>query len=147
MIIRECIETDLAQVVSLSEQWAKEHITLGYENVSWSVGKLRHRLNGYFFVAEADQKIIGYTFGEIRIGQAQPVIAQDERYIEIFEVYVESSYRSQGVGQQLVEYLQSRGEADGVTRMLVGSSNRNWSDTIRFYEKQGFNMWYVQMYK
>lgn len=98
-------------------------------------------------MAEADRKIIGYTFGEIRIGQAQPVIAQEERYIEVFEVYVESSYRSQGVGQQLVEYLQSRGEADGVTRMLVGSSNRNWSDTVRFYEKQGFNMWYVQMYK
>lgn len=145
--IRECTEADLYQIVTLSNSWAQENVTIGYENVSWTEDKLRSRLNGYFFVAETDQRIIGYSFGEVREKNALPIFTHEERFFEIFEVYVDPDFRSQGVGTQLVERLISKCSDNNITRILVGSSNKQWEDTIRFYENQGFKMWYVQMYK
>lgn len=138
--IRPCTEADLARVVALSKKWADENITLGYENVAWSEEKLRSRLNGYFFVAEAGRTIVGYGFGEVKKGNAGPVIEQGEPYLEIHEVYVEPRYRMQGIGTKLVERLLAKCEENRITRFLVGSANIRWADTVRFYEKLGFHM-------
>ncbi|MGO4346973.1 GNAT family N-acetyltransferase [Paenibacillus sp. MCAF9] len=109
--------------------------------------KIRTRLNEYFLIAEIDHKIIGYCFGDVREGNAQPVIKHDEKYLEIFEVYVDPDFRSLGIGRKLVEHLIFKSNSNKVSRILVGSSNRKWEETIRFYKDQGFQMWYFQMYK
>jgi ribosomal protein S18 acetylase RimI-like enzyme len=145
--IRECTEADLRQVVRLSDQWARENITVGYEHVNWNVDKLKKRLNGYFYVAESDRAVIGYSFGEIREGTVTPVSDQPVKYLEIFEVYVEPAYRGREVGGQLIETLMARAHEQGIERILVGSSNKRWEDTVKFYCKHGFRVWYVQMYK
>ncbi|UVI32746.1 GNAT family N-acetyltransferase [Paenibacillus spongiae] len=140
-------QKDLSHIVNLSKRWVAEDITAGYENVQWTEAKLMNRLNEYFYVVEADGRIIGYSFGEVRAGQASPVIPQAESYLEIFEVYIHPDYRSEGLGKKLVGRLMEQAEKNGVTRLLVGSSNRRWKETAMFYEELGFHMWYFQMYK
>ncbi|WP_083927302.1 GNAT family N-acetyltransferase [Paenibacillus terrigena] len=56
-------------------------------------------------------------------------------------------HRGQGLGKRLIKELISKAEENSVTRVLVGSSNKRWKQTARFYDELGFNMWYVQMYK
>src|SRR5690606_549681 len=132
--------------VALSKAWARENITIGYENVAWTEEKLMARLNHYFYVAVEGQAVVGYAFGEVRKGNAGPVISADQPYLEIFEVYIQPEHRSQGVGKQLWESLTRAAASPNEYRLLLSSSNRNWQDTAHFYEQLGFQMWYVQMY-
>lgn len=138
---------DLAQVTDLSISWTEEDLTLGYENVAWTPEKLEKKLNDYFYVVELQDAIVGYAFGEIRQGNAVPVIPQSDAYLEIHEVYIHPQHRSQGIGRQLVTCLIDKACEHQVERALVGSSNRRWKDTAAFYEELGFHMWYIQMYK
>jgi GNAT superfamily N-acetyltransferase len=145
--IRVCTPDDIPQVIRLSQQWAEEGVTKGYENVKWTEEKLASRINGYFFVAEQDGGITAYAFGTVKTGGASPVIPQDERYLELYEVYISKAFRGEGLGSELVRALLAKAEGEGVYRATVGSSNRNWREVGDFYERLGFGMWYFQMVK
>ncbi|MCQ6557666.1 GNAT family N-acetyltransferase [Paenibacillus mendelii] len=146
-IYRLAERKDLTEIVELSRKWAEEDITVGYENVQWSEEKLLNRLNEYFYVVAAEGRIVGYSFGEVRSGNAGQIIPPDESYLEIFEVYIHPDHRSEGMGKKLVGHLMEQAEKNQVTRLLVGSSNRRWKETAKFYEELGFSMWYFQMFK
>lgn len=138
---------DLTPIIELSMLWQKEDITVGYENVTWTPEKLEKKLNDYFYIVELHGVVIGYAFGEIRCGNAEPVIPQADVYLEIHEVYIRPEHRSKGVGKELVRCLTDKACENQIERALIGSSNRRWKDTASFYEELGFNMWYIQMYK
>ncbi|WP_339838180.1 GNAT family N-acetyltransferase [Paenibacillus sp. FSL R7-0272] len=138
---------DLTHIIELSILWQKEYITVGYENVAWTPEKLEKKLNDYFYIVELQGVVIGYAFGEIRCGNAEPVIPQADGYLEIHEVYIHPEHRSKGVGKELVRCLIEKASEHQIERTLVGSSNRKWKDTASFYEELGFHMWYIQMYK
>ena len=145
--IKLCRSEELQHVLKLSELWKKENITIGYENVKHTIEGLAARLNDYFYVAVIDDEVVGYVFGEIRNGSAGPVIPQNENYLEIFEIYIHPNYRNQGVGRALLSTIHKQAESNGITRFLVGSSNRRWKETADFYEELGYQMWYIQMFK
>ncbi|MCK6073896.1 GNAT family N-acetyltransferase [Paenibacillus silvae] len=138
---------DLAQVIELTICWTEEDITLGYENVAWTPEKLEKKLNDYFYVVELQDVIVGYAFGDIRRGNAEPVIPQADVYLELHEVYIHPEHRRKGIGRELVQCLLNQAQQHQVERALVGSSNRSWKDTAAFYEELGFQMWYIQMYR
>ncbi|MGO4528528.1 GNAT family N-acetyltransferase [Paenibacillus sp. 2TAF8] len=138
---------DLTHIITLSNLWQKEDITVGYENVAWTPEKLEKKLNEYFYIVELYDVVIGYAFGVIRRGNAEPVISQAEEYLEIHEAYIHPDHRSKGIGKELVKCLLDQAQEQRIERALVGSSNRRWKDTATFYEELGFNMWYIQMYK
>lgn len=138
---------DLTHIIALSNLWQKEDITVGYENVAWTPEKLEKKLNEYFYVVGLHGVVIGFAFGEIRCGNAEPVIPQADGYLEIHEVYIHPEHRSKGIGKELINCLIDKASEHQIVRALVGSSNRRWKDTASFYEKLGFDMWYIQMYK
>lgn len=144
--IRKCNKDDLSSVIDLSGKWIQEDITIGYENVKHSVESLKDRLGDFFFVLEYSGVIVGYTFGEVK-SHLTPVFKQNECYLEIYELYLESEHREQGQGRQLIEALKGEAKKQNIIHFLVGSSNREWNRTIKFYEDLGFKMWYVQMYQ
>jgi GNAT superfamily N-acetyltransferase len=145
--IRECSIHDIPQVIRLSRLWAAEGITQGYENVRWTEEKLAARISEYFCIAEHGQSVVAYAFGKVKTGEGNAVIRQGELYLDIHEVYIEEGHRANGLGTQLVQTLLEKAECNGVHRATVGSSNRDWQPTARFYEQLGFGMWYIQMYK
>lgn len=145
--LRLCKLDDLSFILRLSRAWAEERITKGYENVNWTEDKLASKLGNYFWVAELDGVIAGYALGAIKSSGESSVKNLGERYLEIYEVYIDQDHRSSGRGSALVRSLIEKAESEGVTRVTVGSSNTNWRETAAFYEKLGFGMWYFQMIK
>lgn len=133
--------------MDLSKQWANEKVTIGYENVNHNLEKLANFINDYFYIVTFEDEIVGYSFGNINIGNAGPVIPFDEYYLEIYEVYIQPEHRGKSLGTRLVKELLAKAEENNISRFLVGSSNKSGLETAKFYEEIGFNMWYFQMYK
>jgi len=143
--LRKATEDDLAHVSKLSELWVSENIIYGL--VPDSVPYLRNYIGEYFWVAEADSEIAGYTFGTVRESDGLAVIGKGETYLEIESVYVRPEYRNRNIGHQLVGKLIRTAEQNGISRALVLSASKQWQKIVGFYEKHGFKMWYVQMYR
>ncbi|WP_156826299.1 hypothetical protein [Paenibacillus terrigena] len=79
--IRTYLSEDIQQVLKLSKQWATEEVTIGYENVNHTEESLINALNDYFLVV--GRGIVGYSFGTVKKGNAEPVISRGDNYLEI----------------------------------------------------------------
>lgn len=98
-------------------------------------------------MAEADSQVIGYITGSVHESNELAVIDKGEHYIEVDEVYVHPAYRNETIGHMLVDRLLQTAEEHGITRSIVYSASKQWRKIIGFYEKHGFKMWFVQMYR
>ncbi|MBO7748529.1 GNAT family N-acetyltransferase [Paenibacillus sp. MWE-103] len=143
--IRRATEQDLKRVEGLSGRWVSEGITHGLAVTTEAV--LRGYLGDYFWVAALDSAIVGYILGSVRESEGLAVIEQGETYLEIDEVYVLPEYRSMNAGHGLVDRLLQASEENGVRRAVVYSASKQWQRVVGFYEKHGFQMWFVQMYR
>ncbi|WP_369125268.1 GNAT family N-acetyltransferase [Alicyclobacillus fastidiosus] len=104
------------------------------------------KLDGYFFVADKDGQIVGYIFATTHVSEGTAV-PQGKKFLEIDEVYVHPDYRTDGIGHKLVDHLLAEARSHGITRSVVYSASKQWDKIVGFYEKHGFKMWFVQMYK
>ncbi|SDN05732.1 N-acetylglutamate synthase, GNAT family [Paenibacillus sp. yr247] len=143
--IRKATENDLSKVAKLSELWVAEAITYGLG--ANTVELLRNNIGEYFWVAEINSEVVGYITGSIHESDGLAVIEKGERYLEIDEVYAHPDYRNENVGHMMVDKLLQTAELNGITRSIVYSASKQWQKIIRFYEKHGFKMWFVQMYR
>jgi ribosomal protein S18 acetylase RimI-like enzyme len=143
--------TDALGVATLSQDWAKENITLGYEGDNvWSVESLTAKIDEsdtLFWVAIHGDAVVGYVRGEILVDKAQPAIPAGERYLKVRELYVKKESRALGIGKALMQAIHVAAEQVGVTRAQLKSTNTNTEDIQHFYESLGYRVWYVQMYK
>ena len=137
---------DVQSVLYLSWLWAEEGCTTGY--VPCTAEHLKPWLKGgYFFVAEFEGDVIAYAAGIEKLGKGAIYKPEGEQYLNVDEVFVHADHRSGGIGTQLVQALLSRAEAEGVVRSMVGSNNVDWLPTVQFYERHGYRMFAIQMYK
>jgi len=143
--VRKAKEVDLRKVVELSERWVAECITYGLGANTEEL--LQSYIGDYFWVAEVGSDIVGYITGKIHVSDGLAVIAKGERYLEVDEVYVHPQYRNGNIGHLLVDKLLQTAEDNGVTRSIVYSASKQWQKIVGFYEKHGFTMWFVQMYR
>jgi GNAT superfamily N-acetyltransferase len=143
--VRKASENDLLKVVELSELWVSECITYGLG--ANTVELLRNYIGDYFWVAEVDSEVVGYSTGTIHESDGLAVIDKGEHYLEVDEVYVHPEYRSENIGHLMVEKLLQTAEDNGITRSIVYSASKQWQKIVGFYEKHGFKMWFVQMYR
>lgn len=143
--VRKAIEGDLLRVVELSELWASECITYGLGANTEEI--LRNYIGDYFWIAEADSIVVGYTTGTVRESDGMAVIDKGERYLEVDEVYVHPDFRNENIGHLMVDKLLQTAESNGIKRSIVYSASKQWQKIVGFYEKHGFKMWFVQMYR
>ena len=83
----------------------------------------------------------------MKVGKNAIFKPEGERFLDVHEVFVHVDHREKGVGDRLVEALLSRSESEGISRSMVGSNNIDWLRTYRFYERRGYRMFSIQMYK
>ncbi|MEM0357613.1 MAG: GNAT family N-acetyltransferase [Candidatus Bathyarchaeia archaeon] len=106
--IRRANESDLQQVVKLSEKLGKDESTMDsmvsplpseFQNPKWILKNIKGE-NTVVFVAETNGKIVGYSLGWI----SQPWSYKAKRGY-ICDCFVEKSHRRQGIGKALVKAM------------------------------------------
>ena len=144
--IRPAKISDVQFVLELSRFWAEEGCTTGY--VACTAEHIQLWLDGgYFFVAEFQKAIMAYAAGVVKLGKGAIFEPEGERYLNVDEVFVHADNRGRGIGTQLMQALLDKAEAAGVVRSMVGSNNADWLSTFEFYERHGYRMFSIQMYK
>ncbi|MDQ0888761.1 ribosomal protein S18 acetylase RimI-like enzyme [Paenibacillus sp. V4I9] len=143
--VRMATENDLSKVAQLSELWVAEAITYGLGANTEEL--LRNCIGEYFWVAEINSEVVGYITGSIHDSDGLAVIEKGESYLEVDEVYVHPEYRNENIGHMMVDELLQTAELNGITRSVIYSASKQWQKIIGFYEKHGFKMWFVQMYR
>lgn len=124
--------------------WAREGITYGQaaESREW----FSERVGDYFFVADAGA-VVGYCQGEPRRAEESvaAVLPLDTPYVEITNVYIRPDHRSTGIGSRLLTAVLDAAAADGVHRSLLFTGTKDVAGVLRFYERQGYRGWGVQL--
>lgn len=147
-LVRPAGTDDVRAVVGLSKLWADEGCTIGYVPLMEGDKHLQSWLDGgYYFVGEHEGAVIAYAAGVVKVGKNAIFEPEGERYLDVHEVFVHIDHREKGVGDRLMEALLSRSESEGINRSIVGSNNVDWLRTYRFYERHGYGMFSIQMYK
>ena len=146
--VRPARTDDVHSVMGLSKLWAEEGCTTGYVALMEGDKRLQSWLDGgYFFVGEHEDVVIAYAAGVEKVGKNAIFKPEGERFLDVHEIFVHVDHRENGVGDRLVEALLSRAESEGISRSMVGSNNIDWLRTYRFYERRGYRMFSIEMYR
>jgi ribosomal protein S18 acetylase RimI-like enzyme len=87
------------------------------------------------FVAVEGEKVLGYSFCEIKTFSQHPVM-KDRKEMFLEDLCVDESVRGQGVGKALYEYVCKYAREEGCHNLTL----HVWSDNagaVAFYEKMG----------
>ena len=142
--IRVCAEEDLAEVAALYQRWQEEESVYGLR--AEPAERLRQRMGDFFLVARADGKAVGFAIGSP--GREPFCIFPDGRpYLEVEDVYVAPDFRGRGIGTALVKSLMDAATEKGISRFSLYSASRRYQEAVRFYERFGFEVWAIQMFK
>lgn len=144
MKIRKATLEDLKRIQELNLMlFTKEHEEFdGLLDLDWTFGE---RGESYFresltkkdhcaFVAEEDEKIIGYLTGGLATGED---FRKLPKMAELESIFVLEEYRLKGIGKKLYLELVKWAKENDVKRMKVQADPRN-EKGISYYEKMGF---------
>ncbi|WP_090148979.1 GNAT family N-acetyltransferase [Dyadobacter soli] len=92
-----------------------------------------------YFLAETGEKPVGMVSCHI-----QPLLHHAALVAEIQEMYVEPEYRSQKVGNALMEHVTAFAKGEGAIQMEV-TSRATREQAHRFYQREGFEKSHVKL--
>ena len=141
--IHEAKKSDIKRLLELSLMWEKEESCYGYR------ANTEDDFQDCYILAAYDDELIAYIFGKEEIQEKQTsVIDKNMHYFEIEELYVHPSYRSRGIGKQLMESLEKELEKKGQGMMMLNTATKNWKAIMHFYiDEIDMNFWSARLYK
>ena len=141
--IHEAQQSDTKRLLALSLMWEKEDSCYGYR------ANTEDNFQDYYILAAYDDELIAYVFGREEIQEKQTsVIDKNMHYFEIEELYVHPSYRSRGIGKQLMESLEKELKKKGLDLMVLSTATKNWKAIMHFYiDEIDMNFWSARLYK
>lgn len=146
-LIRPGAEQDLPAVSALTERWEVEGSAIGLQHDG--VEQLRARCGPLFFVASSADDLIGFANGTV--GESAPgeraIWPDGARFFDLTDLYVVPKRRGEGIGSALLETVVQAARGMGIEHALVYSSVRDHRRITAFYERHGFRMWFVEMYR
>ena len=145
MFIREALKTDAPTICQLQQQMLEEDSIYGFAAETFE--QIEKAINPYFLIAETRGEIIGFISGDVFVSDGSAVVPKDEKYLEIENLYVASEFRNQGVGGRLVDELLMKARQNGAVYATLYSASKDVHGILRFYERYGFQSWYVQMFQ
>ncbi|MBF1122514.1 MAG: GNAT family N-acetyltransferase [Solobacterium sp.] len=141
--IHEAKQSNLKRILELSLMWEKEDSCYGYR------ANTEDDLKDRYILAAYDDELIAYVFGKEEVQDKQTsVIDKNMHYFEIEELYVHPSYRSRGIGKQLMERLEKELKKKGLRMMVLSTATKNWKAIMHFYiDEIDMNFWSARLYK
>ena len=141
--IHEAKQSDIKRLLELSLMWEKEESCYGYR------ANTEDDFQDCYILAAYDDELIAYIFGKEEIQEKQTsVIDKNMHYFEIEELYVHPSYRSRGIGKQLMESLEKELKKKGQKMMVLSTATKNWKAIMHFYiDEIDMNFWSARLYK
>ena len=141
--IHEAKQSDIKRLLELSLMWEKEDSCYGYR------ANTEDDFQDCYILAAYDDELIAYIFGKEEIQDKQTsVIDKNMHYFEIEELYVHPSYRSRGIGKQLMESLEKELKKKGLRMMVLSTATKNWKAIMHFYiDEIDMNFWSARLYK
>lgn len=120
------------------EVW--DEIPLRSHEESWARRRAQYRdwlgrPGSFALVARRGDRPVGYAF--VAVEEGDETYATGERRADIHTLAVLPGERGRGLGAALMEELERRLLADGVTDVFVGSMHGN-DAAQRFYERRGY---------
>ena len=103
--------------------WIDEDINEDLEDIA------SYYRDGLFVLAWIDNNLVG-------TGALMP---EDKGVVRVVRMSVLESYRRQGIGNIILDYLISQARSMGC-HMIVAETTSTWTDAIGFYEDYGFNL-------
>ena len=141
--IHEAKQSDIKRLLELSLMWEKEDSCYGYR------ANTEDDLKDRYILAAYDNELIAYVFGKEEVQDKQTsLIDKNMHYFEIEELYVHPSYRSRGIGKQLMESLEKELKKKGQGMMMLNTATKNWKAIMHFYiDEIDMNFWSARLYK
>lgn len=134
----------LDKLISMSADWETENSTYGYrKNTAGDIEPNR------IFLAVQDQEILGYLFAhEEKAENIRSIMADQTPYLEIEELYVVPSHRSQGIGAALFRYAEQAARSAGIAYIMLSTATRNYKRILHFYiDELGMDFWSARLFK
>ena len=141
--IHEAKQSDIKRLLELSLMWEKEESCYGYR------ANTEDDFQDCYILAAYDDELIAYIYGKEEVQDKQTsVIDKNMHYFEIEELYVHPSYRSRGIGKQLMENLEKELKKKGLRMMVLSTATKNWKAIMHFYiDEIDMNFWSARLYK
>ncbi len=134
----------IAVLIALSADWEDENSTYGYRKND------RDDIEGNrIFLAEQDNKLVGYLFGkEEKSERAGSIMADGTPYFEIEELYVLPEYRSRGIGKALFKFVEQELKKQGIEFIMLSTATKNYKSILHFYiDELGMDFWSARLFK
>lgn len=144
-LIRQAVESDVQSISRLQQCWFEEDSVYGF--VPEGPEHVKAALNAYLLVADTVGEIVGFISGSIHKSEGMAVIPEGESYLEIDNLYILPEYRRQGIGSRLLDRCLAQAKEAGVAYALLYSAAKDLHSVFRFYERQDFLSWNVQMFR
>lgn len=140
-MVRQANKSDLEEILKLSNKLFLDESSSSdrYADSEWPFSKGGRRAfqetleKGFLWVAEKDSKIVGFLCGDLAYFQDWRPI----RRAELISFYIEESYRSMGIGSELVDSFFEWVKLKGAKTVFVSAYADN-KRGIGFYRKMGF---------
>lgn len=141
VIIRKATIKDLENIQNLNKklfirEFEKYNKLL---NIEWTFGEKGTKYfsdliqNDFVYIAEGDNKFIGYLAGSIHNRN----VCFTEQFAEIENMYIERDYRRVNIGTKLISKFKEYCEQNKVKYIKVSAWSEN-IEAIKFYEKNSF---------
>lgn len=136
-VFRPMEDGDRQAVLALSKAWAEENITYGYfANGDKELDRYR------CWVAEISGEVAGYAAGQMETAARDSSIQRaGDQWFELEELYVARTFRDNGLGSRLLDYVEGNLRNEGVKRLLLTGADRDQGPLLRFYLRRGMKLY------
>lgn len=130
---------DLEQIRRIMSFWTEKKEVIKYlERIDNEINQ-KTEYNLQFWIAKEDNRVVGI------IGMCNPLpkilpLAISNHPGEIKILYVDHLLRGQGIGKQLVQFIEKEAAKQGYSELMIRSAHKYQETAYGFYLKMGYRV-------